>query len=80
MFGRFKTTLWTFHDTYLDRKKLILHYNNYNGYSKNSLVTASAGIGKATAILLAQNGTNVYGVARKTEKIQDLKGYGINPV
>ena len=37
--------------------------------TKTVLVTgASAGIGKATAILLAQNGYNVYGAARKTEK------------
>jgi short-subunit dehydrogenase len=45
------------------------------------LVTgASAGIGKATAILLAQNGYNVYGAARRTEKMQDLKNYGIKPI
>jgi short-subunit dehydrogenase len=41
---------------------------------------ASAGIGKATAILLAQNGYNVYGAARRTEKMQDLKNYGIKPI
>ncbi|EOR95982.1 3-oxoacyl-[acyl-carrier protein] reductase [Arcticibacter svalbardensis MN12-7] len=45
------------------------------------LVTgASAGIGKATAILLAQNGYNVYGAARRTEKMQDLINYGIKPI
>jgi len=41
---------------------------------------ASAGIGKATAILLAQNGYNVYGAARRIEKMQDLKPYGIKPI
>ena len=49
--------------------------------AKTVLVTgASAGIGKATAILLAQNGYNVYGAARRTEKMQDLKSYGIIPI
>jgi NADP-dependent 3-hydroxy acid dehydrogenase YdfG len=48
---------------------------------KTVLVTgASAGIGKATAILLAQYGYNVYGAARRTEKMQDLKNYGIKPI
>jgi len=41
---------------------------------------ASAGIGKATAIDLAQNGYNVYGAARRIEKMQDLKAYGIKPI
>ncbi|RFM32551.1 oxidoreductase [Chitinophaga silvisoli] len=45
------------------------------------LVTgASAGIGKSTAILLAQNGYNVYGAARRMEKMQDLESYGIKPL
>ncbi len=48
---------------------------------KTVLITgASAGIGKATAIYLAQNGYNVYGAARKIEKMQDLKEYGIKPI
>ena len=48
---------------------------------KTVLVTgASAGIGKATAIYLAQNGYNVYGAARRMEKMQDLKAYGIKPI
>jgi short-subunit dehydrogenase len=48
---------------------------------KTVLVTgASAGIGKATAIYLAQNGYNVYGAARRAEKMQDLKNYGIKPI
>jgi len=49
--------------------------------TKTVLVTgASAGIGKATAIYLAQSGYNVYGAARRTEKMQDLKDYGIKPI
>lgn len=49
--------------------------------AKTVLVTgASAGIGKATAIYLAQNGYNVYGAARRTEKMQDLKTYGVKPI
>lgn len=49
--------------------------------SKTVLVTgASAGIGKATAIYLAQNGYTVYGAARRIEQMQDLKNYGINPI
>ena len=49
--------------------------------NKTALVTgASAGIGKATAIYLAQNGYNVYGAARRTEKMEDLKNFGIKPV
>lgn len=47
--------------------------------AKTVLVTgASAGIGKATAIYLAQNGYKVYGVARRVEKMQALKEYGIH--
>lgn len=45
------------------------------------LVTgASAGIGKATAIYLAQNGYKVYGGARRADKLAELKGYGIIPI
>jgi short-subunit dehydrogenase len=48
---------------------------------KTVLVTgASSGIGRATAVYLAQNGYNVYGAARRTEKMQDLGAYGIHPV
>lgn len=48
---------------------------------KTVLVTgASSGIGKATAIYLAQNGYNVYGAARRTDKLQELKMHGIKPV
>jgi len=49
--------------------------------AKTVLVTgASAGIGKATAVYLAENGYNVYGAARRTDKLDDLKTYGIKPV
>jgi short-subunit dehydrogenase len=48
---------------------------------KTVLVTgASAGIGKATAIFLAQNGYNVYGAARRKDKMDDLKTHGIKPI
>jgi len=48
---------------------------------KTVLVTgASAGIGKATAIYLAQNGYNVYGAARRIEKMDELKNFGIKPI
>ena len=48
---------------------------------KTVLVTgASSGIGKATAMYLAQNGYKVYGAARRLEKMQDLKTYGIHPI
>lgn len=48
---------------------------------KTVLVTgASAGIGRATAIYLAQNGYLVYGAARRMDKMQDLKPYGIRPI
>lgn len=43
------------------------------------LVTgASAGIGKETANLLAENGFTVYGAARRIEKMQDLKALGVH--
>ncbi|MBB5437702.1 short-subunit dehydrogenase [Pedobacter sp. AK017] len=49
--------------------------------TKTVLVTgASAGIGKATAIYLAENGYNVYGAARRTDKMQDLKNHGIKAI
>ena len=41
---------------------------------------ASAGIGKATAIYLAQHGYSVYGAARRVEKMQELETYGIKPI
>lgn len=48
---------------------------------KTALVTgASAGIGKATAIYLAQNGYQVYGAARRTDKLETLKSHGIKPI
>jgi short-subunit dehydrogenase len=39
---------------------------------------ASSGIGKATALLLKQQGYNVYATARRVEKMDDLKAQGIN--
>jgi NADP-dependent 3-hydroxy acid dehydrogenase YdfG len=49
--------------------------------AKTILVTgASSGIGMATAILLAQNGYKMYGAARRINKLQSLKEYGIKPV
>ncbi len=48
---------------------------------KTVLITgASAGIGRATAIYLAQHGYNVFGAARRLEKMQDLTAYGVTPV
>lgn len=48
---------------------------------KTVLITgASAGIGRATAIYLAQNGYNVYGAARRTTKMEELKSFGIKPI
>lgn len=49
--------------------------------AKTVLVTgASSGIGKATAIYLAQNGYIVYGAARRITKLQELKIHNIKPV
>ena len=46
--------------------------------AKTVLITgASSGIGKSTAIYLAQSGYNVYGAARRIEKMEELKTYGI---
>ena len=41
---------------------------------------ASAGIGKATAKFLAENGYKVYGAARRTGKMDDLKAFGVTPL
>lgn len=49
--------------------------------AKTVLVTgASSGIGKATAIHLAQNGYYVYGAARRLNRLQELKAFGIVPI
>ncbi|WP_411812631.1 SDR family NAD(P)-dependent oxidoreductase [Chryseobacterium scophthalmum] len=48
---------------------------------KTILITgASSGIGKTTAIYLVQNGYNVYGAARRIEKLRELEIYGIKPI
>jgi len=45
---------------------------------KITLVTgASSGIGKDAAILLQKNGHQVYGAARRTDKMKDLESHGI---
>ena len=41
---------------------------------------ASSGIGYATARLLAQSGCKVYALARRLEKMQPLKQYGVYPI
>lgn len=49
--------------------------------AKTVLVTgASSGIGKATAIYLAQKGYIVYGAARREDRLQDLTSYGVQAV
>jgi short-subunit dehydrogenase len=49
--------------------------------NKVVLITgASAGIGKAAAIYLAQNGYTVYAAARRIEKMQQLKAFGIKTI
>lgn len=49
--------------------------------AKTVLVTgASSGIGKATAIYLAQSGYKVYGAARRVDKMEELKAHGIKPI
>jgi short-subunit dehydrogenase len=62
------------------QRKASLYYK-FKVMKKTVLVTgASAGIGRVTAIYLAQNGYRVYGAARRTDKMQDLKTHGIKPI
>ncbi len=49
--------------------------------SKVVLITgASSGMGRETAILLAEGGHTVYAGARRTDRMEDLKRHGIRPV
>ncbi len=41
---------------------------------------ASSGIGKASAIFLAQNGYSVYATARRMERMEELRNFGITPL
>lgn len=55
-----------------NKKKLMM-------MKKICLVTgASSGIGKATALMLAQNGFTVYGCARSVDKMKELEQQGIH--
>ena len=44
------------------------------------LTGASSGIGYEAARLLAEKGHKVYGAARRTERIEPLRQYGVTPV
>ena len=44
------------------------------------LTGASSGMGYQTAIELAQQGHKVYGAARRIDKMEDLKQYGVTPL
>lgn len=41
---------------------------------------ASSGIGYEAARMLAENGHKVYGAARRTERMEPLRQYGVTPV
>jgi short-subunit dehydrogenase len=59
------TSLSSLHCKYSIMKKIVL------------ITGASSGMGKETALLLAQNGYNVYGAARRTDKMSDLQEAGV---
>ena len=79
-FDLFSIQTWTFQQNRRVRSKASLYYR-FKDMKKTILITgASAGIGKATAVYLAQNGYNVYGAARRTDKMQELTVHGIKPI
>ncbi|MFC7494269.1 MULTISPECIES: oxidoreductase [unclassified Nocardioides] len=52
-----------------------------NHHARVALVTgASSGIGEATSRQLADDGFNVYGAARRLDRLQALAGHGITPL
>ena len=44
------------------------------------LTGASSGMGYQTAVELAQQGHKVYGAARRIDKMESLKQYGVTPL
>ena len=57
------------------------HQRVSSALSKVVLITgASSGMGRAAAILLAQEGHTVYAGARRMDRMDDLADYGITPV
>ena len=54
-------------DLYMDKKVVLI-------------TGASSGIGYDTALELAKHGHHVYGAARRVEKIEPLREFGVVPV